>query len=162
MTPRKPIAFAIAGLCLAIASGLAWAQASAPAPAPQASRLRAEPSPPQVDATFAAWDRDHNGMLSLQEFRDGSRGMRRMAGVRGRLHQQFEAVDADGDEAIDAAEYGNLLLVKRAGKGAPPLSTFDADKDQRLDFAEYLALVSHLGERRTATPRPATSPPAGH
>ena len=123
MTPRTPIAVAIAGLCLVIASGMAWAQAAAPTPSTQASPLRAEASPPQVDATFAAWDRDHNGVLSLQEFRDGSRGMRRMAGVRGRLHQQFEAVDADGNDAIDAAEYGNLLLGKRAGKGAPPLAT---------------------------------------
>lgn len=162
MTPRNPLAIAAAVLCLALASGMAWAQAAAPAPSPQASPLRAEPSPPQVDATFAAWDRDHNGVLSLQEFRDGSRGMRRMAGVRGRLHQQFEAVDADGNDAIDAGEYGNLLLVKRAGTGAPLLSTFDADRNQRLDFAEYLALVSHLGERRTATPRPANAPAAGH
>lgn len=161
MTPRKPTVAAIAGVCLAMASGLACAQAAQPAPA-QASPLRAEPSPPQVDATFAAWDLDHNGVLSLQEFRDGSRGMRRMAGVRGRLHQQFEAVDADGDDAIDAAEYGNLVLVKRAGKGAPPLAMFDANKDQHLDFPEYLALVRHMGERRTATPRAATAPAAGH
>jgi len=158
MTTRKPIAVAIAGLCLATAAGMAWAQAAAPAPSPQASPLRAEPSPPQVDATFAAWDRDHNGALSLQEFREGSRGMRRMAGVRDRLHQQFEAVDADGNDAIDAAEYGKLLLVERAGKGAPPLSMFDTDKDQRLQFPEYLALVRHMTERRTAAPTRVVAP----
>jgi hypothetical protein len=78
-----------------------------------------------------------------------------MAGVRDRLHQQFEAVDADGNDAIDAAEYGNLLLVKRAGKNAPSLSAFDANKDQRLQFPEYLALVRHMTERRTAAPAPA-------
>ena len=158
MTTRKPIAVAIAGLCLATAAGMAWAQAAAPAPSPQASPLRAEPSPPQVDATFAAWDRDHNGALSLQEFRDGSRGMRRKAGVRDRLHQQFEAVDADGNDAIDAAEYGKLLLVERAGNGAPPLSMFDTDKDQRLQFPEYLALVRHMTERRTVAPTGAVAP----
>jgi hypothetical protein len=83
--------------------------------------------------------------------------MRRMAGVRNRLHQQFEAVDADGNDAIDAAEYGKLLLVEKAGKGAPPLSMFDANKDQRLQFPEYLALVRHMTERRTAAPAPAAA-----
>lgn len=158
MMHRKTVVVAIAGLCLAAASQLACAQAAQPSSPRHAPPLRAEPSPPSADATFAAWDADHDGVLSLQEFRDGTRGMRRMAGVRNRLHQQFEAVDADGNDAIDAAEYGKLLLVERAGKGAPPLSMFDTDKDQRLQFPEYLALVRHMTERRTVAPTGAVAP----
>jgi hypothetical protein len=157
MTHRKPTAVAIAGICLAVAAQVACAQAAQSTPAREAAPLRAEPSRTNADAVFAAWDADHNGALSLQEFRDGSRGMRRTAGIRGRLHGQFEAVDANGNDAIDAAEYGKLLLVEKAGKGAPPLSMFDANKDQRLQFPEYLALVRHMTERRTAAPAPAAA-----
>lgn len=109
---------------------------------------------PRIEQTFAAWDGNHDRVLSLEEFRAGVRGSR-VAMIEQRLHAQFNAVDNNRDGGIDADEYGSLLLVKRAGSVAPPLSTFDANNDKTLNFAEYADLVRALAER------PAQRPAAG-
>ncbi len=127
------------------------AQAARPTTAGPAS-LRAEPLPPQVDETFKLWDADHNGSLSQQEFRNGWRGMRRAVRVRGSLQKQFSSVDTNNNKAIDADEYGQLVLIQKAGKSAPPLSAYDANKNQRLEFSEYVDLVRRMSERRTTSP----------
>ena len=172
MSRTIPLA-AAATLMLALASPAAFAQAaSSPAAKPvtqssQASRpasgrpanLRAEPVPPQVDKTFERWDTDHDKALSQQEFRNGWRDMRRAVQVREGLQHQFSSVDANGNKAIDANEYGHLLLIQQAGKAAPPLSAYDANKNQRLEFTEYLDLVRRMSERRTTSPgRPGKTP----
>lgn len=127
-------------------------QAARPAARPVTKQLRAEPLPPQVDETFKLWDADHDGSLSQQEFRNGWRGMRRAVKVRGSLQKQFNSVDTNNNKAIDAAEYGHLVLVQKAGKSAPPLSAYDANKNQRLEFSEYVDLVRRMSERRTTLP----------
>ena len=126
--------------------------ATARSTAARPARLRAEPLPPQVDATFKLWDADHNGSLSQQEFRDGWRGMRRAVQVRDSLQKQFNSVDTNNNKAIDADEYGRLVLIQKAGKSAPPLSAYDANKNQRLEFTEYVDLVRRMSERRTTSP----------
>jgi len=98
----------------------------------------------QIEAAFAAWDLDRNGVLSRTEFRSGWMALRRAEALQARLRTQFHAVDANKNNAIDASEYGSLLLVKRAGSAAPPLSAFDSNKNQRLEFGEYLELVQRL------------------
>lgn len=108
--------------------------------------------PPEIDAAFAAWDLDKNGVLSLPEFRSGWTALRRAGELQARLRAQFHTVDANKNNAIDASEYGSLLLVKRAGKSAPPLSTFDTNKDQRLQFGEYLELVQHMAANAQPAP----------
>jgi hypothetical protein len=144
MTSRQSL-LATIGMGLVALSGIgaAHAQATPRQPAPVAS----EPATAQVDAMFADWDTDRNGALSQQEFRAGWAAVRRIGEMQARLHEQFRTVDANRNDGIDAGEYGNLLLVKRAGKSAPPLATFDANKNQRLEFSEYVGLV-----RRLATP----------
>jgi len=62
------------------------------------------------------------------------------------------AIDANHDRGIDASEYGNLVLVKNAGKGAPPLARFDADGNGKLAFPEYVKLVEALAPRQAAGP----------
>jgi hypothetical protein len=44
------------------------------------------------------------------------------------------------------------VLVRQAGKAAPPLSAFDADGDRLLGFSEYVALVRRLAPAPGATP----------
>lgn len=129
----------------------AKAQAARPTTASPAS-TQAEPLPLQVDETFKLWDADHNGSLSQQEFRNGWRSMRRAVKVRGSLQKQFNSVDTNNNKAIDANEYGNLVLIQKAGKSAPPLSAYDANKNQRLEFSEYVDLVRQMSERRTTSP----------
>ena len=126
-------------------------------PDPTAPRLPAHParqpqSQPQVDATFKAWDLDGNGSLSIAEFRVGYFGLRRAGEMQEHLRHQFGAVDLDKSGAIDASEYGNLLLIKNAGKTAPPLSMFDTNKNQRLEFGEYIGLVQRMAARQTPPP----------
>jgi hypothetical protein len=124
-------------------------------PDPSAPHPPARPAPrpqPQIDAVFKAWDRDGNGALSKDEFESGYANLRRAGELQGRLRHQFGVVDANDNGAVDANEYGNLLLVRQAGKSAPPLSAFDANSNQRLEFAEYVALVRRMSARPAASP----------
>jgi Ca2+-binding EF-hand superfamily protein len=130
----------------------------APTPAPAASPARAEPVTPQVDAAFKAWDADHNGSLTLDEFRTGWRNLSRDAAqpTQARLRQQFDRVDANKNAGIDRTEYPNMVLVKQAGSAAPAFSEFDRDGSQKLEFAEYTELVRRLVP--AAPPNDAPSP----
>lgn len=155
-------AIATAGLaCAGSATAQSQDVATEPAattPAQPPATLRAEPVPPAVDAAFKASDSNHDGALTLQEFRNGwrnfRRGNRQTARAAG-LRQQFGRIDADNNRGIDRDEYPNLVLVKRAGAQAPPFSEVDRNKDQKLDFAEYSGLVRRL---QTARPKDAPSP----
>jgi Ca2+-binding EF-hand superfamily protein len=109
----------------------------------------------RVDATFAAWDTNKDHQLSLAEFKAGWAELQKASAAEAALIRQFQSMDTDHNGALDANEYANLLLVKRAGKAAPPLSAFDANKDQRLEFGEYVALVRKLGAQPAATRAPA-------
>lgn len=138
--PIAAISFALASSC-----GLSQAQQSKPAaPAPvNAEAARAE-------AAFAAWDIDHNGSLSQQEFRNGWLQVRRTSQLKAQIRRQFMAVDGNKNGAIDPSEYSTLILIKNAGKSAPPLSTFDANNDAKLQLGEYLTLVQRLAPREAA------------
>jgi len=149
------LAAAGTGILSLLLAHAACAQAAATAPA-AASADKAVP--PEIDAAFAAWDLDKNGALSLDEFRSGWVALRRAGELQARLRTQFHAVDANKNDAIDAGEYGSLVLVKRAGKSAPPLSTFDTNKDQRLEFDEYVELVQRLAAAERAAPAAAPAP----
>lgn len=130
-------------LALALLAGMASAQTkSAAAPA------IAQPNP--ADAAFSAWDTDHNGSLSQQEFRNGWLQARQVMQLQARLSKQFAIIDANNSGAIEASEYGNLVLIKQAGNSAPPLATFDTNKDGKLQPAEYLKLVSTLAPKEAA------------
>jgi Ca2+-binding EF-hand superfamily protein len=128
------------GVVLMLAASAGWAQQSNTAkPAPAAA--------PQVNAAFNAWDSDKNGVLSRSEFDAGWAVLRQTAVAEQRLRAQFHKVDANGNGAIDAGEYPNLLVVKNAGANAMPLSTFDTNKNQRLEFGEYVSLLRRMTAR---------------
>ena len=101
-------------------------------------------------AMFKAWDKNGDGQLSPAEFRAGREEAKAVARAQAALARQFAAMDANHDRAIDAGEYGHLLLVKDAGKAAPPLARFDADGDGWLEFVEYVRLVETLAPRHAA------------
>ena len=126
-------------LLLVLAVPQAWAQAKPAAPVP-----RARPAADPAGEAFKAWDKDHNGNLSLVEFRAGWQQVQRSTETQARLRQQFATVDTNKNGAIDPGEYGGLLLVKNAGKNAPQMSVFDANKDGTLGFPEYVRLVQAL------------------
>lgn len=102
---------------------------------------------PRADGSskvFAAMDANHDGHLSQEEFRKGYAGLRQAIALEMHLREQFQAIDADRNGALDAGEYADLALVKQAGRTAPGLSAFDANKNQKLEFEEYLAAVRAL------------------
>jgi len=150
MTAPRPAGYALAAALLAAATPL-FAQQAAPAAAAGGN---------SVEAIFGRWDTDGNGLLSRDEFNKGWAAQATVArkaameAVQEGLREQFDTVDADDNEAIDASEYAGLLLVRRAGASAPPLATFDASKDGRLQYAEYLQLVRRLAaaQRTGETP----------
>jgi Ca2+-binding EF-hand superfamily protein len=116
-------------------SGVACAQA-AKAPITKPVRTAAE-------VTFDAWDKDHNGQLSREEFRAGWERAQQHLQAEARLRQHFATVDANKSGALEPAEYATLELVKKAAKDAP-MSRFDLNKDGKLQFGEYLRLVQVL------------------
>lgn len=130
----------LAGGMLLLAAQAASAQA-APTAAKPAQAAGAQD--PAAEA-FKAWDKDRNGSLSLVEFRTGWQQVQRVAEVQARLRHQFGTVDVNKNNAIDPTEYGNLMLVKQAGKNAPQMSMFDANRDGKLAFGEYVKLVQTL------------------
>jgi Ca2+-binding EF-hand superfamily protein len=95
------------------------------------------------DAMFARWDKDANKALSLDEFKAGWQEVQAAMAVR-KLHDNFVTMDANRNGSLDATEYANLELIRKAGSSAPAMSAFDVDKNQALDFREYIALVRSL------------------
>lgn len=152
MTFRFLLAAAVATSFLATCLPSSAASQAAPATTPKPAQAAPQGVPPEIDTAFQAWDVDHNGTLSLQEFRNGWLMLRRTAEVQARLREQFHKLDTNGNGAIEANEYANLLLVKQAGKSALPLSAFDANKNQRLEFGEYVELVQRMAARPPAPP----------
>ena len=119
--------------------------------AQQGKPAHARQGPASADpaaATFKAWDGDANGQLSLAEFRAGWQRAQAQAKTQAALARQFATIDANHDRGIDAGEYRNLVLVKNAGKEAPPLARFDADGSGKLGFAEYVRLVEALAPKQ--------------
>ena len=127
-----------------LAAPQAWAQQAtkpaAPANAQQQPRAAADPAA----EAFKAWDKNADGNLSPVEFRAGWQQVQRAAELQARLRHQFGTVDANKNDAIDPAEYGNLKLVQNAGAKAPQMSVFDANRDGKLGFGEYVKLVQAL------------------
>ncbi len=132
---------ALTGGMLLLGAQQAAAQSAAAKPAPATQARPAQD--PAADA-FKAWDKDGNGNLSLVEFRTGWQQVQRAAELQARLRHQFGTVDANKNDAIDPAEYGNLKLVQNAGAKAPQMSVFDANRDGKLGFGEYVKLVQAL------------------
>ena len=155
MTFRLLLVGAVATSLLAMGFPSSAAAQAAPTSKPKPAQAAAQQVPPEIDTAFQAWDVDHNGTLSLQEFRNGWLVLRRTAEMQARLREQFHKLDANGNDALEANEYANLVLVKQAGKSAPPLSAFDANKNQRLEFGEYVELIRRLAAQPSA---PATKP----
>jgi len=121
------------------AAGSALAQ-NKPAAAPAAGQAQKEATPEDI---FGRWDKDKNKVLSMSEFKAGWQELQTAMAVR-RLHENFVAMDANKNGSLDATEYANLELVKRAGKSAPPMSTYDTDKNQALDFKEYVGMIKAM------------------
>ena len=139
MSTIRTSVMALAGGLLLLGAQLANAQA-APANAKPAQAAAAD----AAGEAFKAWDKDRNGSLSLVEFRTGWQQVQRVAETQARLRHQFGMVDVNKNNVIDPAEYGNLVLVKQAGKNAPQMSVFDANRDGKLAFGEYVRLVQAL------------------
>ena len=139
MTTIRTTVMALAGGLLLLGAQLANAQ-TAPANAKPAQAA----APDSAGEAFKAWDKDRNGSLSLVEFRTGWQQVQRVAEMQARLRNQLGTVDVNKNNAIDPAEYGNLVLVKQAGKNAPQMSVFDANRDGKLGFGEYVKLVQAL------------------
>ena len=119
----------------------------------QAQNKPVPPAPPRPDpaaATVKAWDKNADGQLSLVEFRAGWEQTQAAARTQMALRRQFASIDANHDGGLDATEYANLVLIKQAGKAAPPLSRFDANGNAKLEFAEYVKLVETLAAKQDA------------
>ena len=144
----------LAGLLTATAA-LAQQQAGATLPAARPAPQAQPPAQPQAatpDQLFADWDRNKDKQLSLQEFKTGWADAQEAEFI-GRLSLQFRQVDLNHSGFLEASEYANLPVIKRAGGGAPPFATFDVDANKTLDFKEYVMMVQAIMQRgRSAKP----------
>jgi len=135
---RKIAASAVCIAAVLGATTLAQAQ-TRPASAAPASASQ----PVGAAEVFARWDKDHNKTLSPEEFKAGWDEVQANLLVY-KLHENFVAMDTNKDGVLEAAEYANLELVKKAGASAPAMSTFDTNKSQTLDFKEYVGFVKAM------------------
>jgi hypothetical protein len=143
MTIIRKIAGAAGSLIAALlVANMAQAQSQTPAAASAPAASNA-PQPVGANEIFARWDRDHSKTLSLAEFKAGWDQIQANLLVK-RLHETFVAMDTNKDGTLEASEYANLELVRKAGASAPPMSTFDTNKSQTLDFKEYLGFVQAM------------------
>ena len=138
------------GSALALMAALAATNAAQAQTKPATSAAKpaasAKQQPQQAatpEAIFARWDKDKNNVLSMTEFKAGWQEVQANMVLR-QLHDNFVAMDTNKSGFIEASEYANLELVKKAGASAQPMSTFDLNKDQRLDFNEYVAMVRSM------------------
>jgi Ca2+-binding EF-hand superfamily protein len=144
MTWKTSAAMACLLCCIAIA------QAQTPPATPTQTPAPTSPQAQQAEAQealFASWDSNHDKSISRDEFKAGWQQLQTTMALR-QLHDQFVVMDTSKNDCIDASEYAQLELVKKAGTSAPPLATFDADKTQCLNFKEYVGLVQNLAQRK--------------
>lgn len=137
------MSFGIAMVSLLLCAGAATA---ARASEPAALAATAQTATPLFDMLDA--NKDH--VLSRQEFQSGYAGLQRLIAAQVRLREQFGALDANRNGAIDASEYASLELIKGRGTAAPSLIAFDVDHDQKLSFSEYATLVRRLATRQAS------------
>lgn len=135
-------ALALAGALLAVNSVQAQTKPATTAPVKPSAPAKQQPQqqPVTADTMFVRWDKDKNNALSLAEFKVGWQEVQANMILR-QLHETFIAMDVNKSGALEATEYANLELVKKAGAAAQPMSTFDLDKNQRLDFNEYVGMI---------------------
>jgi hypothetical protein len=108
---------------------------------------------------FIALDRDGNGRLSVAELatglmlRGGTTGRAEAASRRRFLELQrvLGSMDLNGDGAVDAAEFGELMLrLRQLDQGHAQLMTYllpvDADANDRLDPLELDRLLRSVGQ----------------
>lgn len=95
------------------------------------------------EAWFQSMDSDRNKQLSLDEFKAGLVA-RNQAIVFQRLQTQFRAVDRNSSGFLEADEFYQLPIIKKAAAAAPTLAAVDTSKDGKLDFREYVGLIAKL------------------
>lgn len=137
---RPVVSMAIA--LMAVSSLQAQMQPTPPTKTPARLTAPAQPAD-EADAVFARWDTNRDGALSKDEFRAGWQKLQEAMALS-RLHEQFVAMDTNKSGCINAIEYADLELIKRAGKTAPPFAMFDTQKNQCLDFKEYVNVVNYM------------------
>ena len=138
MNSKKLAATIVCAAAAALAAGTAFAQAAAPAAGAKSPVQSQGP-----DEVFKRWDKDGNKSLSLDEFKAGFDEVEKANLIR-KMHQNFVAMDTNKSNAIEANEFGNLELIKKAGAKAPMMSAFDTDKNGKLDFKEYVGMVGTM------------------
>jgi hypothetical protein len=123
-----------------IAVNLVQAQ---PRPSAAAPAAPAASQPVGSDEVFSRWDTDHNKSLSREEFKVGWDQVQANLLIF-KLRETFASMDTNKDGVLEAPEYANLELVRKAGASAPPMSTFDTNKSQTLDFKEYVGFIKAM------------------
>jgi Ca2+-binding EF-hand superfamily protein len=144
MSNRNKLALlALSAALAAAASGVAMAQASGNQAAPANAQAQAAQTMATPETVFNAWDKDKNKTLSLEEFRTGWTEIQ-MRQTLAKLHSNFVAMDANKSNALEANEFANLEVIKKAGAKAPMMSAFDTDKNGKLDFKEYVQMIGTM------------------
>ncbi|MFD6392908.1 EF-hand domain-containing protein [Nocardia sp. NPDC055029] len=106
----------------------------------------------QVD-TFALWDRDGDGLVSVDDIAAGIRS----AGIevdRPAIERLVAAADTDGDFLVSRAEFDAAVVEGRieVTDAEAAFRVFDVNGDGRISVTELDSLIRHVGAGRIEEP----------
>lgn len=103
--------------------------------------------------TFTLWDRDGDGLVSVDDIAAGIRSAGAEAD-RAAIERLVAAADTDGDFLVSRAEFDAAVVAGRieVTDADAAFRVFDVNGDGRISVAELDSLIRHVGGGRIEEP----------
>ncbi|MEV0027756.1 EF-hand domain-containing protein [Nocardia sp. NPDC050793] len=103
--------------------------------------------------TFELWDRDGDGLVSVQDITDGIRALG-LEVDSDAVERLVAAADTNGDFLVSKAEFDAALVTGRleVTDADAAFRVFDTNGDGRISVEELESLIRHVGEGRIDVP----------
>ncbi|MEU7767356.1 EF-hand domain-containing protein [Nocardia sp. NPDC049190] len=103
--------------------------------------------------TFELWDRDGDGLVSVEDITDGIRALGLEVDVEA-VERLVAAADTNGDFLVSRAEFDVALVGGRieVTDAEAAFAVFDVNGDGRISVEELESLLRHVGEGRIDEP----------
>lgn len=111
----------------------------------------------ELREAFAMFDKDHNGVISMDEFRSVLQALGQEP-TDEELHVMMKSVDTDKNGVVDFDEFVAMMRAHLHEEGQEPgqeaelqevFNVFDRDGNGFISFDELKLAMANLGERLT-------------